>query len=124
MPLVSELDPLDPVVFRVNDVDATLTVDGQRPRVGELARPPTGTAPHTQRDAGRRELLQAMVPALDHIQVPFRSECHVVRVFELTRTGPLGPDHANELAGRLEGLNAVVTRVGDVEQPVRPEGQG
>src|SRR5579885_1724670 len=73
----SEPNPLHPVVLRVNHVDPALLVHDQGPRVAGLPGLPAGAAPHTLRDAGRRELLHPVVAALDHVQVALRAERQV-----------------------------------------------
>src|SRR5262249_25384981 len=76
-------EPLDPMVVRVDDRDAPLMIDRQRPGVVQLAGPPARLAPDAKRAAVEGELLHALVAILAHVQALVGADRQVVWVRQL-----------------------------------------
>src|SRR2546430_149702 len=104
------------MVLRIDDVNASLAVDGERPGIVQASGGPSRSAPAAERFALLCELLHAMIIVLNHVQLTRRREGEIIWIRQLSRFGPRLAERTHILAVACENLNAMIAGVGGIEQ--------
>ena len=115
------------MIVGVEHIEPQTRVDHDSPRPGKLAGSPARSAPHADRLARKRKLLNSLIAELANEDVATPIEGEIVGELELARVRPRCSPYRHQARGfvvDVEDLDAVIACVGNPQVPVGSQLQG